>query len=69
MAAVEARRDDDWGRLGFGLYCIVNSMPNMSGRRRRLVPLYKFNPRLQRPRPSDDAIEAALTRMAERSQK
>ena len=44
LAAVEARRRDEWDRLGWSLYWLVNSQPNFSKRPRRLIPFHTFNP-------------------------
>lgn len=73
FAAVETKRRDDWDRQSFALCWVLNMMPNFSKRRRRPFRLSQLNPFLKASGRasgmSDDQLEKALDRMAERSQR
>lgn len=73
IQAVETKRQDEWDRMSFGLFWVVNMMPNFSSKRRQPVRLHQLNPFLKRRGRasglSDDGLEKALDRMAERSQR
>jgi hypothetical protein len=59
-AAVQARREDEWSRIGFALCWVVNSMPNFSKTRRTMQPIHKFNPYLKaRQHPATDKAKDA----------
>jgi hypothetical protein len=47
LLALKAKREDEWGRLGFALCWVVNSMPNFSKTRRPSIPMHRFNPYLK----------------------
>ena len=47
--AVEAKRRDDWERLGWGLVWILNRFPNFSKSRRAPVRMWQVNPFFQPP--------------------
>ena len=70
IRAVEAKRRDDWERLGWGLLWIVNRMPNFGKQRRPPVKLHQLNP-FAKPLPrgksqaSKDAAFNALWDQAE----
>jgi hypothetical protein len=62
LAAAEARQRADWDRLSYGVFWVINSMPNFSKSRRRIVRLAEINPylRAQRRRVSRAALDAAF---------
>lgn len=63
LAALKAKREDDWARFGLGLYWIVNSMPNFSSKRRQTIPLSRFNPFVKKRKQSDAARDAGFDAM------
>lgn len=70
--AVEAKRRDEYERLSYGIYWIVNSMPTFSNRRRPMIHLSRINPFARRRGGrrsglTDDQIEQQLDRWAERA--
>lgn len=67
LAAVDANRRDEWDRLGWALFWLINSKPNFSKRRRRLIPLHAFNPfasRVSKNQSEKDATFAACWELA-----
>lgn len=62
MRAINAKREDDWSRLGFALCWLVNAMPNFSKTRRPAIPMQRFNPfmRVAKKKNSDLARDAGF---------
>ena len=74
VAAADTKIRSEWDRQSFALCWVLNMMPNFSKKKRRPIRLHQLNPFLKRQngRPSgmsDDQLERALDRMAERDQR
>lgn len=72
MLAIEAKRAEEWDKVAWCLMWIVNRMPNFGKRRRPPVRFNQLNPLIARKHGrrsgmSDDELEKALDRMADRS--
>jgi len=48
--AVDAKRQEEWGKLGVGVAWIVNSQPNFSSKRRKMIHPDQINPYAKRKR-------------------
>lgn len=60
FAALEARRREEFDRLGWQLFWIINTRPNFAKRRRPTIPLWRFNPLAKRPARSAAELDAAF---------
>ena len=60
VEALEAKRADDWTRLGWELYWLVNTRPTFGSKPPPTIPMHKLNP-FAKPAERDAAkIDAAF---------